>query len=119
MNGTTDERIYDKAAAALAALREPDLAEFSDAEVDAAMDRAFTPVGPRQEWLDGFRRRVLDAGDGLTRLEDADPDDFPYLEKSMAVAYQRLRGPSGRSRLLVMGPFQPPFRFPAPDGPGA
>jgi hypothetical protein len=105
-----DERIYAQAAAALAHMAEPDLSDFSKPDVDIAMARAFNQFGPHAEWLAAFRSLVQTMSGGVTRLEDADPSEFPYRIKDPATAYQRLVGETG-TQLLVMGPFQPPFQF--------
>ena len=109
-----DDRVYDRAAADLAAMNEPDLSDFEPSEVDVAMLRAFEKSGPRQEWLDELRSRITRDSGSQTRLEDADPDEFPFRVKEFAASYHRLVNTSGATQLLVMGPFQPPFQFMAP-----
>lgn len=111
MSDATAHRILDKAAADLAAMREPDLREFTGEEVDDAMLQAFTATGPKDEWLAALRRRIDQLSNSLTHLRDADPETFPYRVKSMSAAYQSLQGPSGNTILLIIGPFQPPFQF--------
>jgi hypothetical protein len=110
-----DDRIYDQAAADLAAMKEPDLSDFAPGRVDEAMMRAFDSSGPRPEWLDDLRSRIAEGSVFQTRLEDADPDEFPFRIKEFAASYHRLVNTSGATRLLVMGPFQPPFQFMAAD----
>lgn len=105
-----DERIYLQASAALAQMAEPDLSAFSKPDVDMAMGRAFSQFGPRPEWLAAIRSLIHTISGGATRLEDADPSEFPFRIKDPATAYQRLIGDTG-TQLLVMGPFQPPFQF--------
>ncbi|MET7486301.1 hypothetical protein [Streptomyces sp. NPDC005538] len=109
-----DDRVYGRAAAALAAMREPDLSDFEPDQVDGAMLRAFDPSGRRQ-WLDDLRSRITQDSGSQTRLEDADPDEFPFRIKEFAASYHRLVNTAGATRLLVMGPFQPPFQFMATE----
>lgn len=110
-----DNRIYDQAAADLAAMNEPDLSDFAPGQVDEAMVRAFDSSGPLPEWLDDLRSRIAEDSVFQTRLEDADPDEFPFKVKEFAASYHRLVNTSGATQLLVMGPFQPPFQFMAAD----
>lgn len=110
-----DDRVYGRAAADLAAMNEPDLSDFEPSEVDEAMLRAFETSGPRTEWLDNLRSRITRDSGSQTRLEDADPDEFPFRVKEFAASYHRLVNTSGATQLLVMGPFQPPFQFMTPE----
>ncbi|MFF3885596.1 hypothetical protein [Streptomyces sp. NPDC001914] len=112
-----DDLIYGQVAADLAAMTEPDLSAFARGDVDQAMIRVYPPSGPRPEWLEGLRRRIAHDSIFQTRLEAADPADFPFRVKEFAASYHRLANTSGETRLLVMGPMQPPVQF-VPDDPG-
>lgn len=115
-----DERVYDRLATGLAALSEPDLSSLTPAEVDKAMMWAYPPTGPRPKWLDALRRRIAHDSMFQTRLEAADPGEFPFRVKEFAASYHRLVSTSGEIRLLVMGPMHPPVQLmtPGADAPG-
>ena len=106
-----NNRVFESAAKSLAALKQPDFAGFSAAEVDAAMRTVFTARGPDPDWLAQLKSRIQELSFGLTRLEDASPDEFPSRIKSFGTTYHRLIGLFGRTQLLIIGPFQPPFQF--------
>jgi hypothetical protein len=112
-----DDLIYDRIAADMAAMAEPDLSGFERSDVTKAMIRAYPPSGPRPEWLDDLRRRIARDSFFQTRLQAADPTDFPFRVKEFAASYHRLTSLSGETRLLVMGPLQPPVQF-SPDDSG-
>ena|SRR5947209_72734 len=107
---TVDRQIYEAAANALAQGKQPDLSEFRTADVDMAMSRAFAFSGPLPSWLEWLKRRVAELSGQRYKLEEADPNDFPYRVKQPGVAYMRLTGPND-ARLVIIGPFQPPFQF--------
>lgn len=110
MTTESDQEVYDRIAADLAVMRAPDLSDFSPTLVDLAMARAFTPDGPRPEWLTALQEQVSQLSNGLVRLENADRTTFPFLIKDPTTAYQLLVGII-TSRLLVIGPFTPPVQF--------
>ena len=105
-----NNRVFESAAKSLAALKQPDFAGFSAAEVDAAMRTVFTARGPDPDWLAQLKSRIQELSFGLTRLEDASPDAVPSRIKSFGTSYHRLIG-LFRTQLLIIGPFQPPFQF--------
>ncbi|MEU3255368.1 hypothetical protein [Streptomyces sp. NPDC006997] len=109
MEGELDRRIFDKTAADLAAMAEPDLTGFDDDDVVRAVART-TGREPGQRWSDELRRRVAHESLYQVRLEEADPEEFPFRIKQFGATYHRLIGPSG-TRLVVIGPFARPVRF--------
>ncbi|MEU7005899.1 hypothetical protein [Streptomyces sp. NPDC046332] len=108
-----DEAVYRKAAADLARMTLPDLAEFPPLQTEIALVKAFGRTGPREEWLSEFRGRIKQASENTVRMEPAEPEEFPPPRvKSPAASHQRLVDTLTQAdRLLVMGPFDPPFRF--------
>jgi hypothetical protein len=105
-----DNPVFEHAARFLAALKQPDFADFSAAAVDAAMGTVFTTSGPNPDWLAQLKSRIQELSFGRTQLEDASPEEFPHRVKSLAASYYRLRG-LFQTQLVIMGPFQPPFQF--------
>ncbi|MDQ1031639.1 hypothetical protein QF035_009221 [Streptomyces umbrinus] len=114
-----DEAVYLKAATDLARLRPPDLSDFSARTVEIAMLKVFERNGPREDWLNEFRGRIKQASENTVRMESVDRADFPHPhEKSPAASHQRLVDIAAPAvQLLVMGPFDPPFRFVSDNGP--
>ena len=102
--------VFESAAKSLAALKQPDFAGFSAAEVGAAMRTVFTARGPDHDWLNDLKTRIQELSFGLTQLEDASPDAVPSRVKSFGTTYHRLIG-LFRTQLVIIGPFQPPFQF--------
>ncbi|MGW6976469.1 hypothetical protein [Streptomyces sp. NPDC054952] len=113
MTTPDDQAVYLKAATDLARMTPPDLSDFAPSQVEIAMLKAFESHGPREDWLDEFRGRIKQASENTVSLDSADPADFPHpRDKSRAASYQQLIDAStGTVQLLVMGPFNPPFRF--------
>jgi hypothetical protein len=105
-----DNPVFESAAQSLAALKQPDFASFSATEVDEAIRTVITARGLDPNWLIQLKSRVLELSFGLTRLEDASPEEFPVRVKSFGTSYYRLIG-LFRTQLLIIGPFQPPFQF--------
>lgn len=105
-----DNPIFEHAAKSLAAMRQPDFAGFSAAEVDAAMIRVFTFNGPDPAWLAQMKARIQELSSGLTQLEDANPEEFPYRVKTPGASYHRLLD-RFRIQLMIISPSQPPFLF--------
>lgn len=67
-----------------------------------------------EDWLDGTSSgRIKQASESTVSLDPADSADFPHpRDKSRAASYQQLIDAStGSVQLLVMGPFNSPFRF--------
>ncbi|MER7106246.1 hypothetical protein [Streptomyces sp. NPDC000229] len=114
-----DEAVYLKAATDLARMTPPDLSDFSARTVEIAMLKVFGRNGPLEDWLNEFRGRIKQASENTVRMEPADRADFPHPhEKSPAASHQRLVDTATPAvHLLVMGPFDPPFRFVPGTGP--
>ncbi|MCX4907298.1 hypothetical protein [Streptomyces sp. NBC_00878] len=114
-----DEAVYLKAARDLARMTPPDLSGFSAREIEIAMLRVFERNGPQEGWLNEFRGRIKQASENAVRMEPAERADFPHPhEKSPAASHQRLvDSVAPATQLLVMGPFDPPFRFVPDSGP--
>ncbi|MCX5012501.1 MULTISPECIES: hypothetical protein [unclassified Streptomyces] len=113
MSRTEDEAVYRKAAADLARMLQPDLSDLPPAQTTVAMLKAFGRNGPRQDWLEEFRRLVHDESAGRVTLVGVDRETVPPpVVKSPAASYQRLVDSQDETeQLLVMGPFEPPFQF--------
>lgn len=112
---TADEAVYEKAAADLARMTLPDLSSFPAEQTEIAMVRAFRMNGPDAHWLEEFRHRIDQESAGAIHLDSVDRPPPPPLDKSPAATCKRLVDTvSGAERLLVIGPFNPPFRF-VPD----
>jgi hypothetical protein len=107
---TFDNPIFEYAAQSLAALRQPDFADFSSAEISAAMSTVLTPNGPDLTWLAQLKMRIHELTAGLVHLDDANPDEFPFLVKTMGATYYRLVG-LFRTHLVVISIAHPPFLF--------
>lgn len=105
-----DNPVFESAAKSLAALKQPDFSGFSADEVDAAMETVFTASGLDPYWLAQLKSRIQELSLGLTQLEDASPEGFPFRVKSFGTSYHRLKG-LFRSQLLVIGPFKPQIQF--------
>jgi hypothetical protein len=97
-------------AQALAALREPDFSEFPDDRVERSLDEMFSMNGITQDSLHWLRDRIQHLSGGLTRLEDADKDNFRYLSKEWGAVYQRLVRLSAE-QLVIIGRSSPQFLF--------
>ncbi|GHI88183.1 hypothetical protein [Streptomyces xanthophaeus] len=122
MSRAEDDAVYRKAAADLARMLQPDLSHLPREQTTVAMLKAFGRNGPDQGWLEEFRRRVQDESAGRVTLVGVARETVPPPHvKSTAASYQKLvDSRDGTEQLLVMGPFEPPFRFIAagPDRPG-
>jgi hypothetical protein len=106
----SDNPVHESIARALADLQQPDLSAFPEEQVREAMSGMFNGSGILPDWLDWLRNRIQELSDGMTRLEDADKDDFLYLSKEWGVAYQRLAG-LFTERLVIIGRSGPQVVF--------
>ena len=106
----SDNPVYESIARALADLRQPDLSGFPEGQVREAIEGMFSERGVVSDWLGWLRVRIQELSGGLTRLEDADRDDFLFLSKEWAVAYQRLVG-LFTDQLVIIGRSTPQFLF--------
>jgi hypothetical protein len=110
VSSPSDNPVHESIARALADLQQPDLRAFSEAQVRQATNGMFTDSGIVPGWLDWLRNRIQQLSGGMTRLEDADRDDFLYLSKEWGVAYQRLAG-LFTERLVIIGRSNPQVLF--------
>jgi hypothetical protein len=110
MSSPSADPVREVIAQALAELRQPDLSEFPDTQIEQSMDEMFGVNGITPDWLDWLRDRIQQVSGGATRLEDADKDDFRYLSKEWGAVYQRLVGLLAE-RLVIIGRSTPQFLF--------
>jgi hypothetical protein len=110
MSSPSADSVREVIAQALADLRQPDLSEFPDDQVERSMDEMFGVNGISPDSLDLLRARIQQLSGGLTRLEDADKDNFRYLSKEWGAVYQRLVGLFAE-RLVIIGRASPQFLF--------
>lgn len=101
------DAVFETVAQALAGLKQPDLSGFDEVEVWNEMAQLLTPGS--QE-LGRLRDRVAELSGGLTRLQDADPEEFAWRSKELGAVYQRLQG-LFIDRLVIMGNSEPQFLF--------
>jgi hypothetical protein len=105
-----DQDIYEAIAFGLSRLMEPMLQAYSADEIALAMGRVLRFQGPDPGFRAFVRERVGALSDGLTRLEDADPAEFPERSKDPSVWYVRVVGPVF-TRLAMIGNFTRPVQL--------
>jgi len=108
MSNPRDNPVREAIAQALAGLQEPDLSGFTEAQVREATDAMFDRSGLTSESLDWLRKRIHELSGGMTKLEDANKNDFPFLSKEFGAVYQRLAG-LFTDRLVIIGRSKPQF----------
>ena len=88
-----DRGVHETIAAALAALREPDLGGFPPADVEAALtDMYGQSTRLRPEYRDRLYQRVQELSFGMTRMVEAGPADAAVASKDFTSSYHRLTG---------------------------
>jgi hypothetical protein len=106
----SDNPVYETIAQALAHLEQPDLSGFPEAQVREAVNEMFSKGELSPNWLDQLRIRIQELSHGMTKLEDANKDDFLYLSKEWGAVYQRLEGLFTK-RFVIVGRSTPQFLF--------
>ncbi|MDB5770680.1 MAG: hypothetical protein JWM42_1054 [Burkholderia sp.] len=102
--------VFERTAAALAALIEPDFHDMDPESVERAFLKVFPFTGPDPAWIKWLQDRISSLSGAKTSLEQIEPQSFPTLIKSPAAAYFRLKATESE-QLVVMGPFNPPVQF--------
>jgi hypothetical protein len=106
----SDNPVYESIARSLADLQQPDLSGFPEEQVREVTNEMFGESGIQSDCLDRLRDRIHELSHGMTRLEDADKDDFLFLSKEWGAVYQRLVG-MFTERLVIIGRSKPQFLF--------
>lgn len=106
MSPQNPDPVFETIAAALADLAQPDLTAYPSVQVWQTMNGLLTD--PQE--LDGLRTRIVELSGGMTRLEDADKDSFPFLSHEWGAVYQKLVG-MFTQRLVIVGNSTPQFMF--------
>ena len=85
--------VHETIAAALAALREPDLGGFLPADVEAALTEMYGQSPRlRPEYRDRLYERVHELSFAMTRMAEAGPADAAVASKDFTSSYHRLTG---------------------------
>jgi len=105
-----EQDIYEAIAFGLSRLTEPMLSGYSPDEIARAMGRVMRFGGPDPAFQGFLRDRVAALSDGMTRLEDADPAEFPQRSKDPSVWYVRVVGLL-LTRLGVIGNYTRPVEL--------
>lgn len=106
MSPQNPDPVVETIAVALAGLVQPDLTTYPPVQVWQTMNRLLTDP----QYLDGLRSRIVELSGGMTRLEDADKNSFPFLSHEWGALYQKLIG-LFTQRLVIVGNSTPQFMF--------
>lgn len=102
--------VYERIAEGLARLGAPNLSELDSGTVSRAMMHVISFSGPNRDWLQWLKDKVSSISKEAVRIEEEDPNSFPFLIKEPGTLYLRVLG-LGRSRLATVNAAYPPVHL--------
>lgn len=103
----TDQKLYDRAANALARMECPDFSHVYSDIVSNAFLKTFSGLLPNKEWFKSFKKKVSALSKGKVTIKQ---DNSPAIGVLGPAAYLLLVS-SEKSIKFIFGPYETPFEF--------